>query len=55
MITETGTWSVDVEILDQELDKQLNEASRCGSGTKLPMVQFETKKRAQDLDQRLCL
>ena len=37
---ETGIWSVDVEILAQELDK---EASRGGSGTKLPMVQFETK------------
>ena len=55
MITETGIWSVDVEILDQELEKQLNEASRGGSGAKLPMVQFETKNGAQDLDQRLCL
>ena len=43
MTTETGIWSVDVEILDQELDKRLNEASRGGSGTKLPMVLFETK------------
>ena len=40
---ETGIWSVDIEILDQELDKELNKASRSGSGTKLPMVQFETK------------